>query len=534
MAESATSTTVSSVLRECGDELPDQLNGQKHFIELDGLYNYEKLFALLCNVSLFGVPLFNCLLSANCADEYVKSRRSVIEWLKVIRCDLRSPILAFKAKRLQRIRKSINSLSDKASPSSTVKWYFELLTLEAGMLMAQQRADFERVKTFEQYEKNTGKRIYEYNFEEFENAGSHTLENQYWNQLTKLSDSLRRKQSNKELIALTLGDCIHAVFADAAINTGGLHMMALFHEDEQDFLAEQFGINNRTELSDPLSKDTLKLIRTMSPSRLKPDATLGQPSYSAAPHLSELDWIDTEVTDIDKYLAPPNSLHDELHSHSNATDSEFEDEIERVFTNTPERQRRDTGTTVVSSPPPIINLKTPEPAKRWNPEPMDTSRLGIREREKAHLLNREKKLLTVTKPKTEEGTKSTPPEPQPASSDEVNTRPPSPRPEGMLHYAISEDSCQHLLELMKARFRNSSIPGTDPNDKAAHLELHNHRFGIHGSIATQIVARMIRQSDRILQLCESGDSIRYTVTFSPDSNAVLFNRVISHRWIRWS
>nr|UYD21360.1 hypothetical protein [Colletotrichum associated partitivirus 2] len=536
MAESATSTRYSSIKPELCHEIPNQFTGNRELEAVSDMYQTELSFSLLCNVSLFGAPLFKSLLTAECVDEYVKSRLVMIEWLKAIRLDLKSPIIAFKAERLKRLRKSIDSLNEKDAPAKILSWYFQVLLEEAKVSIAQQQADFNRVKTFKEYDSNTGQRLRTFDVETFSNASTHSLKGKYWKELTKLSDSIRRKSSNKTLLFALLGDSPHLVFTDAAISTDVVTMTVLILEDEQSFIADNLGIRDRFELHTEVDKDTRLLAQKMSPSRYRPDTSAGYRSYRVEPHLSELDWIDTEVSDISIYSHLNGSLIEELQSQPNATDSDSDstsdERDQQVFT--PEKVRRETMSTMTSSPPPIPRLKSPEPNKRWNPEPMDTSRLGTRERERTHLLEREKR---ATQP--ERSTLSPPADistntPPRTSLDEGSIEPSAYATPRELTYLISDDSCQHALDYMELNFRDSSITGDSPYGKALSLQLHATRFPESQTIATQMDASQVRITDNVMHLCTSGDSIRYVVTYSPDLNAVLFNRVHYYRWIRWS
>jgi len=536
MTQSASSTHLHSILSELDADIPNQLGRDKEFENRSDLTEIELVFSLLCNTSLFGAPLYRFHASNDDLEGYVKSRKQVTEWLKAIRTDLISPRLEYKIKQLKRLRKSLNALRDDSPASTSLSWYFNELTIEFNISTETRVEDFSRCKNASEYARKMGERLIEFNANDLAVASTRSLQGTYWEQLTKLSDSLRRKQKNKLLIALLLTDSEYTLFADAAISTGCISMAVLLHEDEKIFLQSQFGTDSTTQLWLDLSNDDKAIIKRLSPSRFRPDASLGYINYHVPDNLLPLDWIDTDVTmsylksltrTLDNDLPQLNS--DDNNDSSSDADLTYHSDNDGYPVNVKDHGQQ----TPPSSPPqPLPPVLAP---KRFSkPEPADTSRLGIRAREQAFLMK--KKDQQAKHPTNQQGSAETPKGIESTIDPEATTSTDPTVFDNVVSttFQISPDGCPRILARLIATYTDRPASLCINYQLMASPSAHSKHFGASGAIARQIDHQSVLPTDVVILICPSPYSIRYVITTDERRNIVFFNRVYHHLWNKWS
>jgi len=536
MTQSASSSRLTDILPELESEIPNQLNRDQELEEVKELTATEVTFSLLCNSSLFGAPLYTFYQSTDNVDEYIKYRNQVTEWLKAVRIDLVQPRFEYKIKQLHRLYKSINALRDNATQSTTFSWFFDALRDEYDKSTSQRIADFQRCKDSNEYSRTMGKRISDLDVQTLPHESSKSLKGTYWKELIKVSDSIRRKRKNQIFLVLLLAPIPHSIMADAAIATPSVSMATLLTDDEKDFLSEQLGYDQRSQFLSNLTKDERTIMNNLSPSRFRPDASLGYRSYHFKGNVTQLDWIDTKVS---------SSLLRSLdHSESNELPElhpvedvplDEDEELTRSDDNSDNDSNYEGSTlsTIPSSPPPQAR-RLSIVASTSKPEPADTSRLGIRAREQAFLLQKKKEKATQPmepKGSTGKGKQTHLPVHQPTTT---NLSKLDQEEDGAVVFRISSDGCPRILRFLINAYKHRDA------EKALHYQFqatpgaHSDRFNMSEAIAQQIPYSELQPGDLVLGICLSPYSVKYVVTFDAELKTVLFNRVNHHLWNRWS
>jgi hypothetical protein len=537
MAESANSNTLDSALSELKSEIPDQLAGSQEFEETDTLTGRDIVFSLLCNSSQYGAPLFQFLEQYGQLHSYRNAREQITSKLLCLATDILRPPLTYKAQELHRIRKSLRKLQRDADDTNSVSRFFEILQCESTESTKFREELLSQDPDAEHYRNGEILRLYSVTELMKKTHPPGSIQQVYQTELTKFTKALELHKDNNILMFLFLDDSPHAIAADAQVKTPYITMTTILTEDEQYYVQTQLGLKASTDFKSLISDDNFKLIQRMSLSRFKPDASFGTKNYAIPNRLIELDWIHTEVSD--ELLASLTTIP-QIRSDTSQPEARFPTVHDDVIV-------QKIGESSVSHTRPKVTLISPPPTpprrdsmtKRTasnprQPEPFEAGRLGIRGREQQFLFQQQQLRLSSTQKQTTSQEPDTNiPMMEATSSDEIDMTN-APADTSLFDFEISGDSCSQLLAAMIPRIATHLQRRGATVSYLATLPSHRKRFGKSASHATQMVREELRPTDRLVTLCDSTSSLRYIVTVDKLEKRVYLNRVLHHRWNRWS
>jgi len=340
----------------------------------------------------------------------------------------------------------------------------------------------------------------------------------YKDTLVNFARLLKTMMNEKEVLFLLLSGTPYGTYG---CNQGSPEDFILFTfliQEERDFILTEFGLTNKTKINDYFKDIKLSTFDKLVPTRLATTPTPGFKDYETGMFLHPLDE-----------LKPIFTLNELKSKMSDAvTPIEPDDDEE-----TSEEDSDDEEATSQQNDETMLTVEDPEAENTVKPtysdedstlsEGDETGRHADARREEREIRREHRERERRAKLQIEEKANSKVQDSEATNATTNNLE--AKVGFNLLTFEITDDADDYYLDVLKAELTSIYAKDDDMSNTTPRIARHYDWFNATDDTPQTVTSNEVKDSDLVINICESELSIRYLVTMTKDCMQINFNRV---------